>query len=192
MATLEQLDAFLDDPSGVLAAVGQQAVSYFQDAFRKQAFGSVRWLPRYPGAAAPKLNVAGAISDFAAGRPAPIGRRFDERPAGVDTGTLRNTIAYRVVSTRGDKAVVEAGSTVEYADTFNRGGQTRQPITSAVKQGISSFIGSKAGAPFAPKLAPLLKESELVTEVVPRQFVGVNAELERMLAEQVVGEVEGS
>lgn len=188
MATLEQVIRALEEPRPLLELVGTIASDYARAAFRKQAFGSMGWLPRYPGQKGAKINVAGVVADLAAGK-RPAGRRFEARPAGIDTGALRDSIGFDV---RGDNEVVIGVSPDmrERAERVQFGGETRQPLTTSLKKDLARWAKSARGKPYAEKLAPLQQLDELVTELVPRRFIGMTPELAREINEALIEEVE--
>ena len=170
--------AQIDDPGAeraVLTAVGLTIVGYSQLAFVRQAFGAEEWRARYPFQKAPKLNIAGALADANAGRSFPLARRFDDRPAGTDTGELKMSIAHRIVASD----TVEVGSSLDYATRFNFGGTSTQKVSPKAKQQIAKWITKRPD--LADKLSPLLDKDEHETEVVGRPFVGWNPELEALV-----------
>ena len=100
-----------------LDRAGRYLVAKARDAFSKQGRdGKGAWVPR----GVP--NVAGILSDLERGGSI-AERRFEARPAGMDTGRLRAACFYEV---RGDYVVV--GSRVPYAKKFQDGGTTTIPV----------------------------------------------------------------
>lgn len=193
MATEEQIDRLIQDPGDLLEVLGQVAVSYSQLAFKLQRFGSEIWPVRYPGSPAPILNVAGALADFNRGATAPLDRRFINKPALKDTGLLEKSIETQTISATGGEPFVEigvGGAAAEYAPLHNFGLESRQPVTDGAKSNIAAYINTDAGAPYRDKLSALLEKTELVTQLETRQFIGVNQELERLLADTVEEEAE--
>ena len=187
--TPRQLDAFTADPGPLLEILGETAVSYFQDAFSLQRLGGQKWAARYPGQPAPKLNIAGAISDFSAGRTAPKSRRFSDRKAGIDTGFLRDSISARTITVGGQPAV-EVGSTVHYAERFQRGGVSSIDITETTKRGIKAFLKTARGAAYRDKLGPFMgKVKVLRTQLIPRPFIASTPELVALLVKTTLSEV---
>jgi len=89
-AKMERFEKGLENPKAALTAIGVMMVAESQDAFQQQRHGSVEW----PARSNP--NVYGILADFAAGKSAPPARRFQDRPALIDTGRLRSSIAFRV------------------------------------------------------------------------------------------------
>ena len=184
-ATQQQIDRMLADSRPLLDALGATAVGYFRDSFQRQSFGADRWLPRYPSQPADQVvNIAGILSDANAGRGFP-GRRFENRPALIDRGGLRDSLAWQV---NPGAQEVEAGSNLPYADIQNEGGLSGQPVTAGAKTRIARLIRQRPH--LGAQLSPLLSEDVHLTDVVGRRFVGMNAELERLLAAAVVEAVE--
>lgn len=218
MATSRQIEALLADPKPLLEALGLEAVAYSRDAFQKQAWGADPWPPRYPFQRAPKINVAGVLADFNAGKTPPA-RRFEDSPALKDTGELRDSIVHRIVS----QTEIEVGTSLEYAGVQNFGGESSQPVTDQAKTRLRKFLKSKTSkkvqsyrqvvkkanpgisksllnkmtkqkvpneALYGQHLNKLLREDTHTTQVAGRQFIGMNAELEQLLAAAVVKAVE--
>lgn len=133
-----QMDPLLD-------RIGLLLVSRAQKSFRAQSRGGKGWLPR----AAP--NAAGLVRDFASGANPPA-RRFQSRPALIDTGTLRNSITYRK-----GKDFVEIGSPLSYAEVHNRGGETEPiPVTDTVKKNLRKWLAKRKNAIYRGRLQFLL------------------------------------
>mgnify|MGYP006908281628 CR=1 FL=1 len=76
----EQLKLRFNNPRPVLRAIGAMVDSDSQSSFRNQKLGPVAWPPR----AVP--NIAGIVGDLNVGR-RPPSRRFQARPALIDTGS---------------------------------------------------------------------------------------------------------
>lgn len=129
------LEERIANPAPFLAGVGGILVASSQKAFREQKFGGIPWPERYPNQKRPRLNIAGALSDAAAGRPAPKPNRFQERPAGMDTGALKNSISFRV---EGDKVFV--GSKLPYASIIHEGGTSVQIITDSMRKTVGEWL----------------------------------------------------
>lgn len=166
----------------LLKVWGLMGVSASQNAFTDQKFGDKVWPARYPNQAPPKLNIAGTVADFNAGRSSPKPNRFQDRPALVDEGYrggLVGSISSEVVS----DTAVEWGTTKPYAALHQKGGQSTQAITTAAKERISAWLFKKNGnvrsgrEPFVGKLWPLLGKSSITTNVAERPFVGIPTEL---------------
>lgn len=189
MATLAQVEALLRDPSPVLFALGEAAVSFSVRAFDDQAFAGDPWPERYPNQDSGEMvNVAGVLADLNAGLTSIPPRRFEDRPALVDTGALRDSINWRRV----DQDAVEVGSTLPYADTHNRGGESRQPVTPGARKLLARFLRrNKRSRPWLrERLGFLFGIKELVTRVNARPFVGVTDELLETLEDIVEQQAE--
>ncbi len=172
------------DLSRVLKVVGEMAVSDAQSNFDKQSFDGKPWNRRYPNQTPFRINVAGAISDLASG-PSVKSRRFQARPAGLDTGNLRASISSKKVG----RTSVEVGSALEYADRVNRGGVSSMPITSTVKDNLEIWL--KKNKRFRPFIGYIFKLDALRTNVRARQFIGVTPTLEKDIAKLVELVIEG-
>ena len=87
--------------------VGAIGVSLSQRSFDDQSLGEHIWAARYPDQPAPKVNIAGVVSDLTRGASIKA-RRFQDRRTLRDTGILQQSIASRIVS----DTEVEWGSVV--------------------------------------------------------------------------------
>lgn len=172
--------------SRILKAVGELAVSDAQKNFDDQEFGRQPWARRYPNQAPFTINVAGALADLSTSGDIKA-RRFEERPAGIDTGSLRNSIASRAIK----NDTVEVGSTLPYAATVNFGGFSTQPVTPLAKRNLARFLKKGRNKKFGKFIGFLFQRDELRTKVKPRKFIGVTAQLEKDIAELVELVIEG-
>lgn len=187
---LARLGRKLENPSPLLKQIGLALLRESSAAFDKQAFGDVPWLVRYPNQAEPFVSYAGAVADLERG-PNIKARRFDRRPALVDTNTLRRSLSPAAGTLGQSRYWVEVGTNVPYAEESHRGGLTVQPITKTVKKNLGLWLKKinkkadrerRAGA-LTPKTHRMLTASEklvflfhideLETMHVPRPFVGI-------------------
>jgi len=178
-ARVEGWERNLDNPQRALKQVGILLVAAAQEAFADQAHGPTKWKPR----AVP--NVYGILADIDAGK-TPPGRRFEDRPALVDTGRLRSSISFRLVSAK----VVEVGSNLPYADRLNRGGDIESvKITEQVQSDLAEWLKTKS-AQIRDSLDWLLSKSRTDTKlegkVEARPFIGLNRQIRKDIL-QVVG-----
>jgi phage gpG-like protein len=175
-------------PPDLLANIGKLIVATSQQAFDDQGLGEFKWAPRYPRQSSPKVNIAGIVEDFRKGVNPPV-RRFEDRPALVDVGTLSGRLTYRVI----DDLTVEAGSYLPYAGVHQHGGESRQTIDATVRANLATWLKTKRRShkrkvrkgeresgqePFSKKLGFLFREDELVTQIGARPFVGITPELQ--------------
>lgn len=176
----ERLAELAADPAPLLRAVGEIAVAHSVRAFRDQRYGPDEWPARYGGGGRP--NLAGIAADLNAGRE-PHADRFTSRPAGIDTGRLRDSIAYQI---EGDDSIT-VGSMLDYAFRVHAGGISLTPITAKVVQGVRARIPrwEAQGKIKAGQLDRLMTVGELTTEVQPRPFVGMTDELRQEIIETV-------
>lgn len=150
-----------------LTALGLVLLSKSQNAFKKQRFGKQRWMARKTP------NVAGIISDLNRGATPPA-RRFQGRPALVDTGRLRNSIAMKVMADE-----VEVGTKVKYAADHEQGKTKTIRLTKAGRANLSGLLSRRRG--LRDSLGFLFKKSTIRVKLPKRQIVGADAEdLERM------------
>jgi phage gpG-like protein len=126
---LSVLRGRFERPELAMRAAGALLVGKAQRSFRAQRRGRVQW----PERGAP--NVAGILSDMNAGREPPS-RRFEARPALIDTGNLRRSIHFIVSGP--DRITLIASAT--YASQHERGGTSTQPVTRAAIRNLTDFL----------------------------------------------------
>ena len=135
---IRDIEYRMDHPQVFLNQVGLIQVADAQKHFVQQSFGGIPWPERYPNQNGAKLNVAGALSDAAAGMNAPKARRFDSRPAAMDTGILKNSISYTIGI--GSNPSVTVGTTAPNAQITQEGGTSIQVITDAMRTTINGWL----------------------------------------------------
>lgn len=179
------LRAAVQNVTDALDTIGVAVSSSAQAAFTDQALGDIKWAVRYPKMPDPFINVAGAVSDLL--RSARVkGRRFERRPAGVDSNTLSRSISHEVVS----DDTVEIGSDVEYAPTFQLGGVSNLPVSEGVKENLRDFLRTGKGKPYRQRLGFLFQLDQLETELVPRPFLGITEQTRRDIIELIEDQIE--
>lgn len=193
---LLRLKKQLEHPDRLLRPIGMLLLADAQRAFKEQRLGEHKWPERYPSQAPPKVNVAGIVSDLAQGRKNFPRRRFEGRPAGIDTGTLLRSLTSgsKAVSVKGYEIAV--GSTVEYAQKFHDGGESRQAVTKSMKDLLAEWMtkkrkqrdrSRKRQTPLTAELAGMQKlgflfgVDEIETTSPARPFLGVTDEAKRRI-----------
>lgn len=169
----------LEKPTDALKQVGVIVTASSRQAFRDQSFDGQKWRDR----AVP--NIFGALEDFDTGRASPKPRRFDARPALVDTGTLRRSIAHRIV----DKRTVEIGTTLDYAQTHNAGEESESvTITESIQKKLAKWLRG-AGQEWRGKMGFLLGErytgERLKMRVPERRFIGITKQAQKAVIRAV-------
>lgn len=166
-AKLGRWEEHLTRPEAALKQIGAMMTAESQQAFRDQKFGDKAWAPR----SVP--NVMGIIADFAAGKKNPPARRFESRPAMVDTASMRNSIAFRLVS----QQVVEVGVNRPQANVLHAGGAIEsKPIDERVRQGLMAWFkgqGKQWRSRLGWLLNPKFAGQTLKSKVPARPMVGV-------------------
>lgn len=138
--TVKQIDDFgkkVKDVKPLLQQVGALLTARIQDSFQQQRRGEISWIARRVP------NIAGILMDFKQGRNPPP-KRFEPRPALVDTGRLRNTITWLVV---GEQSV-EVGSPEEYANIHHTGGRVTIAVTRDIRKRLAKFVKRSPTRPF--------------------------------------------
>lgn len=118
----------------LLKKIGAFMVRQTQAGFRDQRRGTTRWAPRRVP------NVPGALRDLANG-PSIKSRRFDDRPALVDTGRLRQSITFRLFSRSG----VQFGTNLQQAKTMNFGGVSEIAVTAKMRENLAAWLRKQKG-----------------------------------------------
>lgn len=170
-AKIEAIERALVDKTAALKQIGTLMVAESQDAFRNQKLGDKAWKERGTP------NVFGIIRDFADGRREPPARRFERRPVLMDTGRLRQSIAWRVMAS-GD--VVEVGTNLPYAAVHHRGGEVESAtITQSMQAAIWQWLKG-SGKQHKRTLGWLLNKKfsgkKLKATVPARPIVGITAD----------------
>lgn len=129
------LDMLLHSATGQAARrrMGEYLLSQAARAFQDQQRGGVAWPPRHVP------NIAGILSDLKEA-PRIKSRRFDARPAGVDTGQLgRFSLQANYVPTA---AGFDVFSAVPYAGRFQEGGTSAIPLTGTMLANLAQVMGT--------------------------------------------------
>ncbi len=128
----------LADPSRAVRLLGLELASRAKRAFIDQRRGPFDWKPRA------NPNVPGILSDLRRGSNPPE-RRFQDRPAGIDTGRLMADLSSaRAVTPAGNDSVI-VGSKLPYAGLIQFGGEVDIPIDSSLKANIAAYLKRMAG-----------------------------------------------
>jgi phage gpG-like protein len=181
-SAIRALEDALENPRALLEDIGRLMVTKTERAFREQRRGEEDWPPRMVP------NVPGIVADLAAGRNPPS-RRFDERPAGVDTRNLARSISFEVT----DGLTVEFGTTVPYAGAVQEGGERRIEVTDTVRANLTKYLRRQRGVAKRPAkgergernkrdaeiskgLGFLFSVDQITVDAQPRPFVMVTDE----------------
>lgn len=130
----EHQKQLLANPGPVLDAIGLMLVGRAQSAFRDQGRGGVAWLPR----SVP--NRAGVLMDLKAGKK-PAERRWDPKPAGIDTGETRASITHEVQGTR-----LLVGSNLDKATDIQHGSSKTITLDRDLRGKLAAWLRSLTGA----------------------------------------------
>jgi phage gpG-like protein len=188
----------------LMKGLGAEALAYSQQAFDRQALGSQIWSPRYPKQTGAKVNIAGIVADFLAGKRNPPERRFVDRPAGLDTGALKRSLTpAKALKTEG--FAVTVGSVQQNASAVQFGGRSEQKITKSVVELLADFMrksrkrikkARKVSQPITAKDSAIQqleflfgfakKGKSLVTNSGARPYLGVPNELEDKMINIIV------
>ena len=165
----------------LLKMIGAIAAGSAKKAFSAQKRGKIKWLQRGGGAGTPNQvkNMAGLLSDLA--RSGNVkSRRFQSRPAGIDTGTLRRSIAYRVL---GDGAV-EIGSTLPYASKMQEGGEISVEITPKIRTNLAKLLRKRTD--LREELGWLFQADRYEAEQPARPFIIWTEDDQKKVVREVV------
>jgi phage gpG-like protein len=147
------------NPAPLLKAFGALLLKRSLDSFRAQGFFGFPWRPRRVP------NVAGIVADLNAGRTPPK-RRFEPRPALVDTGKLRQSLAVRVVTD-----AVEVGTVLPYAALQQAGGKTTIQLKPEARGSLANLLRKRPE--LGKALGGLLRRPRRTVKVPARPFVGI-------------------
>lgn len=165
---LDQIAARARDLRPALGAIGAYMVGRTIGAFQAQERGGIKWAPR----SVP--NAAGILEDLRGGGSSVPERRWEPRPAGIDTSNLRNSIASSVAPPS-----VVVGSTVAYASDVQLGGKRTIQIPGALARTVRAWIQRLKGSRkdvAARRFAKPLRVGALVIDVPPRPYLVVTPE----------------
>lgn len=115
--------------TAAILRIGRLAKERARLAFERQERGGVSW----PGRRVP--NVPGILRD-AETSSSLKDRRFQERPAAIDTGSLRNSIQVAVTG----PGAITIGSALPYASTIQRGGPSSIHVTDTMRQNVKKML----------------------------------------------------
>ena len=154
-------------------AIGRFLQERSRERFSEQSFDGDQW----PARSVP--NIAGIIRDLSRGRrPTQLPkRRFEGRPALVDTGSLKKSIGYSVSD---DATVVTVGSPLEYARKMQEGGEVRIPTPVDIQQGLRRVASGPQvkelddPSAAARRLIAASRKDEYESEVPARPFIALD------------------
>jgi hypothetical protein len=191
----------IDNPEPILKQIGIVLLAQAQKAFRDQRLGDIIWPARY-GGRPPHANIAGIIADFRAGKAKPPARRFQDRPAGIDTGqTLRSLTAARAITTMQNTVQVQTNTIG--GRSMQEGSESVQLITKQVKKMLAEWMRHsrrrvkrekgrsqpiRAEDYSALNLGWLFSKKSLKTKIAARPFLGITPETERKIIAITGGE----
>jgi phage gpG-like protein len=135
LAMTARLRRALDNPTPVLKQIGALAVKTSRDAFREQRFGTFAWPRRYPNQSEPILNIAGALDDLSKG-PRIKDRRFEARPALIDTGQMRRSPTWNVET----NWTLAIGTNDPKAAAHQRGDVVTTTITQTMRDNLAAYL----------------------------------------------------
>lgn len=163
---------------GVLEAVGALMQGRVLQAFRRQRRGKQVWAARMVP------NVPGIVRDLNAGS-FPKSRRFEPRPAVVDTGVLRNSIISRVA---GNGRSVTVGTSVPYAATQNEGGESEVTLTAGGRRQLTLWLRRDESARELG-LGWLFSKPTFTIRVRERRFLDIDPDDRKAIVKVIESEV---
>ena len=191
---LKRLEEELDNPREVLKQIGILLVTQTRMAFINQGPpGGGNWLKRYPSQSEPKLNVAGALGDFAKGASEPQAMRFQDSPVLRNTGKLQGEWNETLTSQRTtykNRYTVMIGTSPQvasYAGRMQWGGESSMDITESAKTNLGEYLKGNSDnvETVREKMGWMLNKkknpTKLVTNVVPRTYLEIVPATERKI-----------
>ena len=143
-------------------AVGLLLVGKSQAAFRQQGRPAGSW------AARGVPNRIGVLMGLKAGR-VPPERRFEPRPAAIDTGALRQSISSTVSG-----STVRVGTNLAYAGDVQRGSTKTITVDSGTRKALADWLRTLTGArkqEARRAFGFLFRTGSLTVTVPPRPFL---------------------
>jgi phage gpG-like protein len=178
----DQIDLLTDSLSAqaveeVLDGIGALLTSRFQRSWRLQRSPSGdAWAPRLTP------NVAGIVKDLNAGG-FPKGRRFQPRPAVVDTGRLRGSLTWEV---RGSELVV--GTSVSYASIQNEGGAVNLTLNATGRRQLAIWLRQdRSRREFG--LGWLFSKPTFTLNVRERRFIEIGDDERSLVVKEIEQEI---
>ena len=161
----------------LLTEIGVTLTAKSQESFRKQSYGRSKWAGRMTP------NVPGIVGDLNRNMNPPK-RRFQPRPALVDTGKLRQSISFQV----GSKDVV-IGTNLEYAAQQQMGGVSKVRLLKSSRKALSELLRKRPE--LRKSLGWLFSKPEFEVKIRPRRFVGYDNEDRESVRELIGKHLEG-
>lgn len=166
MGALDNIRQRVLNPDGLLAGIGVYMMGVTRQAFRQQGRpGGPQWVDREVP------NAAGILSDLRAGRNPPA-RRWQGRPANIDTQSLARSISW----TWKGKDSIEVGSWKPYASHAQSGGIQAFPIDDSLRQALRRYIRNQRGErriQLQRRFSKALRTGVLVIDRLPRPYLMV-------------------
>lgn len=130
---LRALGEVTANPGPLVRRMGLLVAVRARLAFQEQKRGPVAWKERVTP------NLPGILADLRKGSTPPE-RRFQPRPAGVDTGRLMNDVASSEAVRPDGRDAVKVGSRLPYASLIQFGGDVDIPIDDGLKERIGAYL----------------------------------------------------
>ncbi len=164
LGKVEILGSKLEDRKRIaLVRIGAFLVIRAQTAFDEQQRGDFEW----PERSVP--NIAGIVSDCERGGSIKE-RRFQERPAGIDNGILRASVAWDLV----DESSVQVGVNLDYGSLIQFGGTVEIDVTQSTIDCIVEYLVDHPERDSATLRALIRKGPHtFIIEVPARPFIAV-------------------
>lgn len=193
---LVSLKRAIANPVRTLKRIGSLVTSRIQARFTTQtAPDGSTWAPRM------NPNIPAILQDLERGK-APPARRWQDRPALIDNGLMRQSVAWQIESLD----TVKIGTVDPKAAIHHFGLERVIPITQAMKDGLAQLLGTfrrkakraaKRGQPMPGRdpsaLAFLFRRNELRFKVIARPFVGISdqdqADIYDIIRDNFLGDV---
>lgn len=156
----------------LLTEIGVTLTAKSQESFRKQSYGRTKW----PGRMVP--NVPGIVGDLNRNMRPPK-RRFQPRPALVDTGKLRQSISFQVGQTD-----VVVGTNLEYAAQQQEGGVSKVRLLKSSRKALAELLRERPE--LRKDLGWLFSKPKFEVKIRPRRFVGYDNE-DRATVRDLIG-----
>ncbi len=167
----------LGDLRPLLTEIGVTLAAKSQESFKKQGYGRSKW----PGRMVP--NVPGIVGDLNRNM-SPPKRRFQPRPALVDTGKLRQSISFQVGA-----ADVVIGTNLDYASQQQMGGLVKVRLLKSSRKALADLLRKRPD--LRSQLGWLFSKPQFEVKIRPRQFIGYDADDQKAVKDLVEKHLEG-
>lgn len=160
---IEQMFKRSKDAARLLLMAGSLLVKASRNAFDQQSFAGRAWKARKVP------SILGVVKDLESGATVKESR-FSDRPALVDTGALRASIGWSLLSSTS----VRVSSQLPYARLHHEGGTSSRSVTPTVRSNLSIYLKSRPDRRASLGFILGKKLTSVTSRIPARPFLGVS------------------